>query len=383
MSTRIFLLTLTLANLLAGTLRANNIQISNTTVTGNTGSAVQVQFDLSWENSWRGGGVTNWDAAWVFIKYRASATGPWAHVNINNTGNVAPAGSQIDLGLQSPGQSYHASNNPALGVFIYRNAAGTGPLTLSAIQLKWDYSYLAIGFNNIYQIEVFAMEMVYVPPGEFAAGSGGTEPSAFTLTTINTTFAGTAPSGTGSLGGQAGGYPTGQIAPTAFNWPNGVAAYYSMKYELSQQQYVDFLNTLTYTQQVTRTATAPNSAAGTGTLSSTNFNRNGIDIQTPGVASSTPAIYACNLNGNAQYGEVTDGTDIACNFLSWGDLTAYLDWSGLRPMTELEFEKACRGPVLPVANEYPWGTTDLAASPYGLANVGAPNEGISTNYSTT
>jgi formylglycine-generating enzyme required for sulfatase activity len=36
---------------------------------------------------------------------------------------------------------------------------------------------------------------------------------------------------------------------------------------------------------------------------------------------------------------------------------AYADWSGLRPMTELEFEKACRGPVFPVPAEYAWGNT--------------------------
>lgn len=33
------------------------------------------------------------------------------------------------------------------------------------------------------------------------------------------------------------------------------------------------------------------------------------------------------------------------------------DWSGLRPLTELEYEKACRGPSLPVDNGFPWGTT--------------------------
>jgi formylglycine-generating enzyme required for sulfatase activity len=49
----------------------------------------------------------------------------------------------------------------------------------------------------------------------------------------------------------------------------------------------------------------------------------------------------------------------ACNYMSWPDITAYADWSGLRPITELEFEKACRGPVEPLASEYAWGTLDL------------------------
>ena len=368
---------------LAGTMsKANNIQVANSALTGNTGTSAQIQFDLSWENSWRGGAVTNWDAAWVFVKYRTSLTGPWLHANLNNTGHVPAAGSQIDLGLLTPGTAFNASSNPVVGVFVYRNAAGTGNLSLPGTQLQWNFAALGLNYADIAQVQVFAIEMVYVPQGAFAAGSGGTESNAFTLTTITTATATTVPAGTGSLGGQAGGFPTGQTAPTSASWPNGFNAFYCMKYEVSQQGYVDFLNTLTYTQQFTRTANVPNSVAGTGALI-TGAPRNGIDIQTPGVASTTPAVYACNLDGDAVYGEAVDGKDIACNSLSWGDVTAYLDWSGLRPMTELEFEKACRGTVAPVPNEYPWGTTGIAASAYTLANAGATNEGIATNYSTT
>lgn len=363
--------------------RANNIQITNSSLTGNTGTSVQIQFDLSWENSWRGGAVTNWDAAWVFVKYRTSITGPWLHANLNNTGHVAAAGSQIDLGLLTPGTAYNVTTNPVVGVFIYRNAPGTGNLSLPGSQLRWNFASLGLSYADIAQVKVFAIEMVYVPQGAFAAGSGGNESSRFQLTTINTGTATTVPAGAGTLGGQAGGHPSGTPPPSSASWPNGFGAFYSMKYEVSQQGYVEFLNTLTYTQQGVRTATAPNSPVGTGALSNTNDNRNGIDIQTPGVASTTPAVYACNLNGNNIYGESADGMDIACNWLSWGDLTAYLDWSGLRPMTELEFEKACRGTVAPVPNEYPWGTTGLSGSVYTLANAGATNEGIASNFSTT
>ena len=45
--------------------------------------------------------------------------------------------------------------------------------------------------------------------------------------------------------------------------------------------------------------------------------------------------------------------------LNWADLAAYLDWSALRPMTELEFEKVCRGTMPRVAGEYPWGDTTI------------------------
>jgi formylglycine-generating enzyme required for sulfatase activity len=244
-----------------------------------------------------------------------------------------------------------------------------------------------LNYADIAEVRVYAIEMVYVPQGAFAAGSGGTETSAFTLTTINTATATTAPSGTGSLGGQAGGFPTGQTAPTSATWPNGFNAFYCMKYEVTQQGYVDFLNTLTRTQQNTRTGTDISGTAITNryvmsNTSTLNF-RNGIRCDATIPASPAPVTFYCDLNGNGTGGEAVDGKDIACNFLSWGDLTAYLDWSGLRPMTELEFEKACRGTVAPVANEYPWGTTGIAASAYNLANAGATNEGIATNYSST
>jgi formylglycine-generating enzyme required for sulfatase activity len=370
---------------LAGTaLLANNIQVANSTLTGNTGTSVQIQFDLSWENSWRGGGVTNWDAAWVFVKYR-TANGVWRHSNLNNTGHVPAIGSQINLGLLMPGSAYSATTNPVLGVFIYRDAPGTGNLSLAGIQLQWNFAAQGVNYSDIAQVQVFAIEMVYVPQGAFAAGSGGAEVNAFTLTTINTANATTAPSGLGVV--QAGGYPTGQTAPANASWPNGFNAFYCMKYEMSQQQYVDFLNTLTRTQQNTRTGTDISGTAITNRYvmsnTSTSSNRNGIRCDGTLPASPSPVTFYCDLNNNGIGGEATDGREIACNWLSWGDLTAYLDWSGLRPMTELEFEKACRGTIAPVANEYPWGTTGVAGSAYTLANSGANNEGIASNYSTT
>jgi formylglycine-generating enzyme required for sulfatase activity len=373
-----------LCALLTTTSLANNIQVTSPTLTGNTGTSVTIQFDLTWANSWRGGGVNNWDAAWVFAKYRTIG-GLWIHVplDLNGYGNSGPTGSTAAVGLRTPGAAYDAVTNPVVGVFLYRAAAGSGTTTLTAQQLPWNYAAMGLSFNDITQVQVFAIEMVYVPGSSFAAGSGGTENNPFTLTTISTAVANTAPTGTGSLGGQSGGYPTGQTAPVA-TWPNGNNSFYTMKYEISQQGYVDFLNTLTYAQQSSRTENPPNSAAGTSALSfGGNGQRNGIDIQMPGVSTTTPAVYACNLDGDAIYGEAVDGKDIASNYLSWGDVSAYSDWSGLRPMTELEFEKACRGPLPPLANEFPWGTTSIANALYTLSNSGANNEGIATNYSTT
>ncbi|MCP4710862.1 MAG: hypothetical protein GY869_19750, partial [Planctomycetes bacterium] len=69
---------------------------------------------------------------------------------------------------------------------------------------------------------------------------------------------------------------------------------------------------------------------------------------------------------------------------SWDDGLAYADWAGLRPFTELEFEKACRGPELPVPNEFAWGNTSIHNSwAYGLGSPGEASEYISAQPTGT
>jgi formylglycine-generating enzyme required for sulfatase activity len=41
------------------------------------------------------------------------------------------------------------------------------------------------------------------------------------------------------------------------------------------------------------------------------------------------------------------------------DGSAYADWAALRPMSELEYEKACRGSQPAVAGEFAWGNTNI------------------------
>ena len=53
----------------------------------------------------------------------------------------------------------------------------------------------------------------------------------------------------------------------------------------------------------------------------------------------------------------TDAPDRAQNWMQVAFGEAYSDWAALRPMTELEYEKACRGTGNPVPNEYAWGNT--------------------------
>src|SRR5580765_6435919 len=86
--------------------QANGITISNVVTIQATS---QVQFDITWNNSWRSDILGNWDAAWVFIKYHA-VDGTWLHLSLTNSNNVIPAG--------------YATNIPSdnVGAFLYRSA---------------------------------------------------------------------------------------------------------------------------------------------------------------------------------------------------------------------------------------------------------------------
>lgn len=341
--------------------KANNISVTNVSLTGqnttaganNASNFTMVQFSVSWENSHRVAyGPINWDAAWIFVKYRV-AGGNWAHASLNNTGHVAPTGSSVATGLLSTSAAFNATTNPGVGAFVYRSSGGTGTFTATNVQLRWNYGANGVADNAVVEVQVHAIEMIYVPQGAFnVGGAGGT--SAFTSTTINTATATTIPAGTGTLGGQAGGYPTGQTAPASATFPNGFNAIYCMKYEISQQQYVDFLNSVTSAQ-----ATARYSA-------STAF-RNGITVANGVYSTSLP--------------------NVACPNLSLADLMSYLDWSGLRPMTELEYEKICRGTIAAVAGEFAWGNTTrtqtLALTNAGLANEVPATAGANVVFGST
>jgi formylglycine-generating enzyme required for sulfatase activity len=362
---------------------ANNIAVSNISLTGRNTSAqtVLVQFNLNWQNSWRTSSAPfNWDAAWVFVKYKVG-NGDWKHATLSTTGHTIPSGA--------------TSTQPDdTGIFIYRSADATGAFSQSGIQLLWNYGTDGVANDSKITVRVFAIEMVYNQVGGFQAGSGainngefrranditgsGTA-STFTITGTSPTVQGNSssasPTNIAAYNNTANDLSGTSTASLASGYPTGFNAFYAMKYEISQQQYVDFLNTLTYTQQAARTAATspPNSAATTGALIHPNDKRNGIDIQTPGTSATVPAVYACNLDDDGTFNESDDGQHIACNYLSWDDLVAYLDWAALRPMTELEYEKSCRGNQNPAANEFAWGNTSATALT-GLSNASTMSE---------
>lgn len=339
-----------------------------------------IRMDVSWENSWRTSTYeSNWDAVWIFAKYRLLwQEGVWNHATLNVTGHNVPAGATVSV--PSDGK----------GAFIYRDADGSGTVNFTDLQLRWNY--VADGLNHTDSVEicVFGIEMVYVPQGSFYVGDGnGTSVGQFIQgTTTNTPFQitsegaitinntsttelwGTSTTGASQIG-------TAGTLPAAY--PKGYNAFYVMKNAITQGQYRDFLNKLTRTQQTTRAI----GITGNGNFYNNNtapVNRNGIR-QSADPGGSSPRTYDCDLNNNGVGNEAGDGEHIECNWLSFYDLQAYADWSGLRPMTELEFEKACRGTLNPFPDEKAWGNTNVVAAT-GISNSGLNNE-TPTNPTTT
>lgn len=310
--------------------QANNLAVSNVSIgsvsLGHVTAAVQ--FDISWDNSWRTS--TNYDAAWVFIKYSTNSGISWNHGTLKAAG-TNPAGFS-----QGSGTALDIVVPPdKKGAFLQRSANGSGNVSTGSIQFVWDYGADGVISTSTVRVKVFAIEMAYIPAGAFYAGSGGSETSAFyTYPTTTNAYLVSSESAinvgttSGYLYYSSSTYGGDQTGLIPVDFPKGYAAFYMMKYETSQGQYADFLNTITSAQASTR-------------YPGQNGNcRHTISGTYPNYSASRP--------------------DRACNYLSWADLCAYADWAALRPFTELEFEKAARGPSVPTPNEYAWGNTTIA-----------------------
>ena len=313
---------------------ANNIQVSTVSLSGKNTSSdyVMVNFSVSWENSWRTStNESNWDGAWIFIKFRKNSSAEWKHATIHTTGNTGAAGSIL------------APSSDGKGSFIYRSADGIGNVNYLNNQLRWNYGIDGVLDNETVEVKVLAIEMVYIPQGAFYLGSGGTETYRFSEGSTNAPYlvnsnnAITRGTGAGNLNYNNTYEQPGTI-PAAY--PKGFNAFWIMKYETSQKQFADFLNLLTNAQAT------PHYVGGSTPFTGTH----------PNIIAPQP--------------------ERALTFCNWIDVAALGDWSGLRPMTELEYEKACRGTsITPVANEFAWGNA-TATLLTAANNVGASNESV-------
>jgi formylglycine-generating enzyme required for sulfatase activity len=306
------------------------------------GGVREVRFDVGWEESWRGpdrpswvAAVDNWDAVWVFVKFRVNG-GDWRHAGLRAGEFDAPSGVSVDVPADGR------------GAFVYRARSGYGRFDARGVRLAWDARADRVRQGARVEVRVFAVEMVYVPEGRYSLGSGGSSTSEFRAGgTKNTPFVVSSQPSI-ALGGASGqlmwtadeysGSPSGS---TSASFPTGFGAFYVMKHQVTQGQYVSFLSTLTQAQADARKHTGSDSRYA--------------------ISGSRVGEFATSL------------PFVAANYLSWADGAAFAAWAGLRPMTELEYEKAARGPLSPVPDEFAWGSTGIVQAT-GLVNAGTVSE---------
>jgi len=406
-----------------GTGKADPIRVTDARLIASSDAGQSaITFDIAWDWSWRAAWeepaartgdqaplkLESWDAAWVFAKIKMPGKDVWQHATLSTDASrhTVPAGVSLELGLSDPSEDGATSGTRGIGAFIFRSTPGQGPNVWKGITL----TCADVPANA--EVRVFALPMVYVPSGAFWAGDGstttnrikgqfsaGTSTKPFRITGEQAlALGGEAES---NLGNRNAAGMSNRRAAEDFNvrfterlgsrFPKGYAAFYCMRTELTQQHYVDFLNTLTYKQQAARMADKPSSPAkkigpSSGKLSEADRR---VVIVTSGIADSTSKTIIDRGTFTAS-GDVpitgqpavymTPTPDLPCNNILFSDGAAYMAWAGLRPMTELEFEKACRGPLLPVPDEYAWGTADIAGmdgkGAYTIKNAGMPDETV-------
>ena len=174
----------------------------------------------------------------------------------------------------------------------------------------------------------------------------------------------------------------GLSLPLPSSYPSGVRGFYAMKYELTQEQYVGFLNQLPRPAQYERTIGGYLDKLSEGDYvfgsdRSRASHRNGIVLHERNINNGLPYVFACDLDRSDLANGLSDGQSLSCNYLSVGDLLSYAEWSGLRPLSELEYEKMCRGyyPALPSGGEYAWeGSSPVKLS--GITGGGTERESV-------
>ena len=295
-----------------------------------------VTFDLSWKNSWRARWaepaeknvagkpltVESWDAAWVFVKFRPAdgADEVPAMLSTDPKDHQAAVGANLDIGTTDDGTK-------GVGVFVYRREIGFGPNAFNNVKLLWAHGPAVDATKG--EVKVRAIAMVYVPEGPFASRS----PWGHALKTI------TDPDATKVQGHLDSGPET---VPQSPEWPNGFPAFYCMKYSISQGEYADFLNS----------------------IPSRNYNGGRYGV----LAHNNARFYSgrfynfngCTITADAAGVFTADVPNRFCNLLSLPDIQGFTAWAGLRPLTNLEYEKACRGPRAVARGADAWTTATCA-----------------------
>ena len=316
----------------SSTVYCSNLKISEPVLYRENDQAYAV-LNIQWDNAWKND--TNHDAVWLFFKFLRGDRG-------NNHVKISQEGHEVAMNHISSGQviAFDVPDDQ-MGVFISSDSKHRSPIHLTVKIFLDKQSFEKVDTRSAY-FKAYAIEMVHIPAGPFYVGD---------VDSVSTLFGGMFQSGSegqfdglyqvsdekGSINistergdlyyqnkSRYSGDQKGSLGP---DFPKGVQSFYIMKYEITHGQYAAFLNSISATASQSRV----------------------------------------NFGGKDYYSKrgsirIKDGTYVAdfpnatCNYMSWDDAMAYADWSALRPMTELEFTKASRGPEKPMASAFPWGS---------------------------
>ena len=361
----------------AGVVRADGLRVENVKIVPRDAETAAISFDVAWSNSWGFGSFH--DAAWVFFKARDKGAEEWRHVRLAADTVVNPAG--YDSGNGTPLEFVVPDGDDGfVGMFVRRAEDGLGLTAARNVTAVLDIKSLK-GVADIAKarIKAVGIEMVYIPEGAFYVGRG------------NGPMAPYAGKGYGGMEinwlYKHSGKPDGTATPLPFKFnigdlyiwgigvtrakpppyriesedpiptgkkkgalwavditpedggeisaafPKGYAAFYCMKNAYpTAAQYAEFLNTLTGAQAKPR------------------FYEHGHGM----------AIKRSGTAPNFTYS--APDPDAKTPWMSFTDGAFFAAWAGLRPMTELEYEKIVRGPRPAIPNDATpscWGVRDV------------------------
>lgn len=385
---------------------ANDVQVTNVSYdnTVDANGNTTITFDLSWKNSWRTSTTQpyNYDGVWIFVKVRecseknqgspAAFTHAWisttkAHHTVPNS-NVLP-GPVVSIMDFSVETTEIDATDRGMGMFVFRqdDVSEAGDIEITSVSLKWAITDQAGEMSEIdiadnYDVNVYAIEMIYVPEGEFYLGDGSSSNCFYDLsggTSVPYLVESEDAFKVSQTNNRALDVSTGTGNTINAEYPKGYGEFWIMKYEITQYQYASFLNAITPDQANSRTGSDLYTMPSTGNYKYVMVNQNNqniyyrqaiiLDIQ----GDKSTDVFQVNLNNNNIFDEESDGLGVACNYLSLRDVLAYLDWAALRPLTEFEYEKTCRGPIYPQLNEYAWGNVGLQTV-QGIVSSGTADE---------
>lgn len=251
-------------------------------------------------------------AAWVFARFRDS-DGNWRDVRWAESGHAVRPQNGGGAGIEViPG-----TGGPFVpGVFLVVSDLGEARNGAEwELELLWDYSTSQIEMpEEGLEIRVHSVDMVRVPAGTFPVGATRGEAPSVLFGPDGGPYViaseGSLAVGPEGLQYDASDYGGDQAGPIPADFPTGFGSFFIMRNEVSDAEYALFLSYLSGRARASRDVSlSPGYRQAGGTI---------------------------RVEGSRIVGDSLR----AASHLTWADGTAWAAWAGLRPMSELEFEKA-------------------------------------------